>query len=61
MEYMFINRPEFIEPIRVLFLCGAKFNNSESDKRVILKKYLETDPKNKIRYNKLRKLKKAKK
>ena len=48
MEYMFINRPEFIEPIRVLFLCGAKFNNSESDKRVIPKKYLETDPKNKV-------------
>ena len=48
MDYMFINKPEFAEPIRVLFLCGAKFDNSISDKRIVLKKYLEQDPKNRV-------------
>lgn len=48
MEYMFINKPEFAEPIRVLFLCGAKFKDIESDKRIVLKKHLEKDPKNKV-------------
>lgn len=48
MEYMFVNKPEFAEPIRVLFLCGAKFNDVDSDKRIILKKYLERDPRNKV-------------
>lgn len=41
MEYMFVNKPEFAEPIRVLFLCGAKFNDIDSDKRIVLKKHLE--------------------
>lgn len=48
MEYMFNNKPEFAEPIRVIFLCGVRFNNVESDKRVVLEKYLETDPRNKV-------------
>lgn len=48
MEYMFINKPEFEEPIRVIFLCGVKFKDNETDKRIVLKKYLETDPKNKV-------------
>ncbi len=45
---MFVNKPEFAEPIRVLFLCGVKFKDCDSDKRVVLKKYLEQDPKNKV-------------
>lgn len=48
MEYMFVNKPEFAEPIRVLFLCGAKFNDIDSDKRIVLKKHLEEDPRNKV-------------
>ncbi len=48
MEYMFINKPEFAEPIRVIFLCGVKFKDNETDKRIVLKNYLETDPKNKV-------------
>lgn len=48
MEYMFNNKPEFAEPIRVIFLCGVKFNDAESDKRAVLKKYLEMDPRNKV-------------
>lgn len=48
MEYMFVNKPGFAEPIRVLFLCGSRFNDSESDKRVILKRYLEEDSKNRV-------------
>lgn len=48
MEYMFNNKPEFAEPIRVIFLCGVKFNNNESDKRVVLEQYLEKDPRNKV-------------
>ena len=48
MEYMFVNKPEFAEPIRVLFLCGAKFRNEDSDKRIILKKYFERDPFNRV-------------
>ena len=48
MEYMFVNKPEFAEPIRVLFLCGAKFNDVDSDKRIILKRHLEKDPCNKV-------------
>ena len=37
-----------LSPIRVLFLCGAKFSDSESDKRNVLKNYLEEDPYNKV-------------
>lgn len=48
MEYMFVNKPEFAEPIRVLFLCGAKFNDIDSDKRIVLKKHLEEDSRNKV-------------
>lgn len=48
MEYMFVNKPEFAEPIRVLFLCGAKFNDVDSDKRIVLKKYLEEDSCNRV-------------
>ena len=48
MEYMFINKPEFAEPIRVIFLCGIKFKDNETDKRIVLKNYLENDPKNKV-------------
>ncbi len=48
MKYMFVNKPEFAEPIRVLFLCGSKFSNHESDKRIVLKNYLESDPRNRI-------------
>ncbi len=48
MEYMFVNKPEFAEPIRVLFLCGSKFSDQESDKRIVLKKYLEEDPLNRV-------------
>lgn len=48
MEYMFVNKPEFAEPIRVLFLCGAKFNDVDSDKRIVLKNHLEKDPCNKV-------------
>ena len=45
---MFINKPEFAEPIRVIFLCGIKFKDNETDKRIVLKNYLENDPKNKV-------------
>ena len=48
MDYMFINKPEFAEPIRVIFLCGVKFKDNETDKRIVLKNYLENDPKNKV-------------
>ena len=48
MEYMFVNKPEFAEPIRVLFLCGSRFKDSAWDKRIILKEYLEEDPRNKV-------------
>lgn len=48
MEYMFINKPEFAEPIRVIFLCGVKFSDIDSDKRIVLKKHLEEDPQNKV-------------
>ena len=48
MEYMFINKPEFAEPIRVIFLCGIKFKDNETDKRIVLKNYLENDSKNKV-------------
>lgn len=48
MDYMYVNKPEFAEPIRVLFLCGSKFIDSDSDKRNVLKNFLEEDPKNKV-------------
>lgn len=47
MNYVFTNKPEFEEPIRVLFLCGTKYTKNDSDKRTILKKYLERAPENK--------------
>lgn len=48
MDYMFNNKPEFAEPIRVLFLCGVKFKDNETDKRIVLKNHLEKDPKNRV-------------
>lgn len=48
MEYIFTNKPEFVEPIRVLFLCGTGFKNSDEDKRVVLKNYLERDSANRV-------------
>ena len=48
MEYIFTNKPEFVEPIRVLFLCGANINNNNKDKRHVLKDYLERDLSNKV-------------
>lgn len=48
MDYIFTKKPGFVEPIRVLFLCGTKYSANENDKRNVLKKDLETDPKNRV-------------
>ncbi len=48
MNYVFANKPEFVEPIRVLFLCGSSFKDIKEDKRIILKEYLEQDSANKV-------------
>lgn len=48
MKYIFTNTPEFEEPIRVLFLCGTKYSKNDNDKRVVLKKSLEQDSKNRV-------------
>lgn len=48
MKYIFTSKPEFEEPIRVLFLCGTKYSKNEDDKRVVLKSFLEQDSKNKV-------------
>lgn len=29
------------DPLKIIFLCGSKFNNEHYDKRIVLKRYLE--------------------
>lgn len=48
MEYIFKSKPEFAEPIRVLFLCGTNFNNNDSDKRIAIEKFLKDDSSNRV-------------
>ena len=49
MAHIFLNKPEFAEPIRVLFLCGSEYSSIDKfDKRTILKKHLEQNKKNRV-------------
>lgn len=48
LKYIFVKKSKFEEPIRILFLCGSMYSKTDSDKRNVLKDYLEENSTNKV-------------